>query len=286
MSILGSLSMASSSPGPGDKPASASRVAPAGSPAAVLPVMAHLPKGTVTAEMAIAGGPLEKVRPLGGVRIAEAPAVAAGKVVQPFQPHVFTPVVPTPIVPVAPLFFQKTATRLAQEAIRQLNAADANDVDRALNAIQSRNVPAARVLDYLERKVKIGEVLGNFAAKWSEDTQKDFAEAFPMEVDQLAVMDCVVSIAILNDPDLEEDIRKENTPETTQSELLENRRIVWQYPPPGTPLDPPYLVLVAVEHEDVARADEVVASILDNLVPHRRYKLPKVAVDKLRKLGR
>jgi hypothetical protein len=102
-----------------------------------------------------------------------------------------------------------------------------------------------------------------------------------MTADKLEVMDSIVSLAILNDPDLEGELQAENTPETTEGDLLENRRIVWQYPPPGTPLEPPYLVLVAVEHRDVAQAEEVVQTILGQLVDYQGYKIPKTAAQKL-----
>lgn len=74
----------------------------------------------------------------------------------------------------------------------------------------------------------------------------------------------------------------------TDTDLLENRRIVWQYPAPGTPLDPPYLVLVAVEHQDVSQAEEVVESItaqrvtFRDRISNREFKLPKIAAGKLR----
>ena len=57
----------------------------------------------------------------------------------------------------------------------------------------------------------------------------------------------IVAIAILNEPDLEAELRGENTTVAGPGDLLENRRITWQYPPPGTPLSPPYVVLVAGE---------------------------------------
>jgi hypothetical protein len=182
---------------------------------------------------------------------------------------------PLPLLP-------KTTTQLAQGAITQLNGASPEVLREALQTIRSKNIAAGGLINYLERKVKVGEVLQQLASNWSEETKRDFAEAFQMDAGKLPVMDLIVSIAILNDPDLDEEIRIENTPETTEGDLLENRRIVWQSPPPGTPLDPPYLVLVAVEHEDVAKAEEVVKSILGELVDHQGYKIPRAAAQKLR----
>jgi hypothetical protein len=190
-----------------------------------------------------------------------------------------------PLIPIPTI--SRTTTQLTRVAIDQLEKAQATTIKEALNAIRSRNVPAAGLINYLERKVKIGEVLNEFANRWSDETKQDFSQAFTMESSKLEVMDSIVSIAILNDADLEEELRAENMPETTAADLIENRRIVWQHPEPGTPLEPPYLILVAVEHQDVAQAEEVIQSILGKLVSydHSGYKvkLPKSAVEKLRK---
>jgi hypothetical protein len=86
----------------------------------------------------------------------------------------------------------------------------------------------------------------------------------------------------LNDPDLKGELQAENTAEATEGDLLGNRRIVWQYPPPGTVLQPPYLILVAVERTDTRRAEDVIQSILGDLVDHQGYKIPKAAAQKLR----
>jgi len=271
----------------GESGASTPPQANTGRSSAAQPMVAYLATNVPKSATPVVSGLPAEARSRVGVTATEKPTLAdATTMSRTLERPVLAPVITRPIVPVTPLFVAKTTTRLAQEAIKQLSGTDPNDVDRALNAIQSRNVPAARLVDYLERKVKIGEVLADLAARWTDETKGDFIEAFPMELDQLAVMDCVVSIAILNDPDLEDDIRNENTSETTQSDLLENRRIVWQYPPPGTPLDFSSPVLVAVEHEDVSRAADVIESILGDLVAYRGYKLPKVAVEKLKKLGR
>ena len=190
-----------------------------------------------------------------------------------FRPDIFR--FPLPLI-------QKTTTQLAQGAITQLNGANPEVLREAINTIRSKNIAAGGLINYLERKVKVGEVLQQLAANWSDETKRDFAEAFQMDAGKLPVMDLIVSIAILNDPDLDEEIRIENTPETTEGDLLENRRIVWQYPQPGTPLEPPYVVLVAVEHKDVAKAEDVVKSIFGELVDFEGYKIPKLATQKLR----
>lgn len=199
-----------------------------------------------------------------------------------------SPVSPVYVQPVIPLpTISRTTTQLTQVAIDQLEKVQAATLKEALNAIRSRNIPAAGLINYLERKVKIGEVLNEFANRWSGETKQDFSQAFTMESSKLEVMDSIVSIAILNDADLEEELKAENMPETTAADLIENRRIVWQYPEPGTPLEPPYLILVAVEHQDVAQAEEVIQSILGKLVSydHSGYKvrLPRSAVESLRK---
>jgi hypothetical protein len=176
----------------------------------------------------------------------------------------------------------KTTTQIAQGAIKQLTEATASILREAINTIKNRNVAAGGLMNYLERKVKIGEVLNELAKDWSDDTKQDFAAAFQMDSNKLNIMDCIVSVSILNDPELEEEILIENTPETTDADLLENRRIVWQYPEPGTPLDPPYIVLVAVEHREVAQAEDILRSITEELASYQGYKIPKAAAKKLK----
>lgn len=176
----------------------------------------------------------------------------------------------------------KTTTQIAQGAIKQLTEAQASIIKEAINTIKSRSVAAGGLMNYLERKVRIGEVLNELAKDWSDDTKQDFAAAFQMDSKKLNVMDSIISISILNDPELEEEILIENTPETTDADLLENRLIVWQYPEPGTPLDPPYIVLVAVEHQEVAQAEDILCSITEELVSYQGYKIPKAAAKKLK----
>jgi hypothetical protein len=191
------------------------------------------------------------------------------------KPEILLPFLP-------PLLLPKTTTQLARGAIEHLNTANPATVMEAINTIINKNIAAGGLMNYLERKVKVGEVLNELAKDWADTTKQDFAEAFNMDRNKLEVMDPIVSIAILNDPELEEELRVENTPQTTDKDLLENRRIVWQYPPPGTPLEPPYLILVAVEHQDVVKAEEVLQSILGELMNYQGYKIPKTTVQRLR----
>jgi hypothetical protein len=88
-------------------------------------------------------------------------------------------------------------------------------------------------------------------------------------------MDLIVAIGVLNEADLESELRGENTPQATETDLLENRKITWQYPPPGTILDPPYIVMVAVEQIDTTSADSEVQAILGELVDYKGYKIPR-----------
>lgn len=193
-----------------------------------------------------------------------------------------TPRPPFPPVLLPPLALPKTTSQIAQGAINLLNGASQAVLQEAINTVKNRNIAADNLMNYLERKVIVGEVLNELARDWSDETKQDFAEAFRTTPDKVDVMDAIVSIAILNDPDLKDELIIENTPETTEGDLLENRRVVWQYPPPGTVLQPPYLILLAVEHRDTRRAEEVVQSILGALVDYQGYKVPKSAVQKLR----
>ncbi|MDR5748849.1 hypothetical protein QCE73_37350 [Caballeronia sp. LZ029] len=179
---------------------------------------------------------------------------------------------------------QAPVTTLARGAIAQLNAAAAGILAEAVRTITNQRLTGDTLMDYLERKVRIGEVLGNRAAQWSDTTKADFAGqsgAFQMMPDQLDTMDSIVSIAILNDRSLEADIRGENTKETTPDDLLKNRRIVWQSPPAGTVLSPPYIVVIAVEYQDAAAGESVVSSITDQLGDYQGFKLPKSVIQKL-----
>src|SRR5262245_1153800 len=206
------------------------------------------------------------------------PIVVATPPIMPTPPLVFTP----PIIPSIPFLPpQKTTTQIAQGAISLLSGANQAVVQEAVNTAKNRNVAAGSLMNYLERKVKIGEVLSELAARWSAETRQDFAEAFQMPQDKTDVMDSIVSVAILNDPDLSDELLVENMPDATEGDLLENRRIVWQYPPPGTVLQPPFLVLLAVEHRDTKRAEDVIQSIVGSLVDYQGYKLPRAAVQKL-----
>lgn len=172
---------------------------------------------------------------------------------------------------------EKTATQLANGAIQQLKAINAAVLAEAINTVKNQGISTERLMNYLERRVKIGEVLNEMAKDWDGDTQTDFAQALNMEPKKLEVMDSIVSLAILNDPDLEDDLRIENMDDGDDAALLENRRIVWQYPPPGTPLDPPYLVLVAVEHQDLTEAQETIDDIFEQLTTQDGFKVPRLS---------
>jgi hypothetical protein len=192
-------------------------------------------------------------------------------------PFPFPLPLPLPLPPVVP----KSVTQLAQGAANQLRATEPPILQEAITTIINTSVIANGLMHYLERKVLIGEVLNRLAANWPGEVRQDFAGAFSMGLDRLAVMDTIVSIAVLNDPDLPRELRAENTPAPTQDDLIERRRVVAQYPPAGTPVQPGQLVLVAVEFEETALAEQVVQSIIGDLVDHQGFKLPSVAAQKL-----
>ena len=192
-----------------------------------------------------------------------------------------------PVFELPPLVFQpvnKTTTQIAQGAMGQLRAAAAGVIREAVSNIRNRNIAADQLLNQLERRTRVGEVLNELAADWSAETKQDFAEAFqmPNTADKLPVMDAMVSIAILNDPDLRNELLAENTSDASQQDMLENRRIVWQWPQPGTPFTPPYLIMVAVERQDTTQAQNIVQSIIGDLVDFQGYKIPTAAANKLR----
>ena len=177
----------------------------------------------------------------------------------------------------------KTTTQIAQGAMSQLRAADPAVVREAVSTIKNKNIAAGDLLNYLERRTRVGEVLNELAKDWTDQTVRDFAEAFqmPATTEKLPVMDSIVSVAILNDPDLKNELQAENTIDASQGDLLENRRIVWQWPQPGTPFTPPYLIMVAVERQDTAQAQNIIQSILGDLVDFQGYKIPSAAKQKI-----
>ena len=174
----------------------------------------------------------------------------------------------------------KTTTQIAQGAVKQLRGAGAAVIREAVSTIKNKNITAAGLLNFLERRTRVGEVLNELANDWSAPTKQDFAEAFqmPNTADKLPVMDAMVSISILNDPDLKNELQAENTTSASQADLLENRRIVWQWPQPGTPFTPPYLIMVAVERQDTTQAQNIIQSIMGDLVDFQGFKIPSAAV--------
>jgi hypothetical protein len=220
------------------------------------------------------------VSPATVAAVAAAPMVT-GQVVE------ARPAVVTGVTAVRPEFaralLSTTATQIARGAIKQLNEANAGVVDEAIKTITNRRIDAGRLMDYLERKVKIGQVLNELANDWEDETKEDFAEAFNMAANKLEVMDSTVSIAVLNDPDLDEELMAENLPEVSETDLMQNRRITWQYPPAGTSLTQSGVILVAVEHRDVAQAEKVLESIVGQLTSYQGFKLPKATITRLKR---
>ncbi len=181
------------------------------------------------------------------------------------------------IRPAALFFLPNTTTLLARTAINLLRGASQEQLDEAVQTLTNRSLAAPAVMAHLEQNVHIAEVLEKLAADWSPETVRVFASALQMEPSKIAIMDLIVAIAILNEPDLEAELHGENITDATAGDLMENRRVTWQYPPPGTPLTPPYVVLVAVEQVDTSVADSEVQAILGELVDYRGYKIARRA---------
>ncbi len=175
----------------------------------------------------------------------------------------------------------KTATELARAAVANLSDATKEVLQDAINTLSIKSLKPDGLLDFLERKVRVGEVLNQLARTWSDATAGDFADAFQMDRTKTDVMDALVSIAILNQPHLDQEILAENLPQAAQQDLVDNRVIVDQWPKAGTALTPPYLILVAVEFRDVASAEDVVRSITGGLGEFQGARLPQAAVQKL-----
>lgn len=221
---------------------------------------------------------------------AEAPAPALSAT---FNPRAVTnlglaninirDLVPLPLPPVRPeaVPVRRTFTDLANEAIARLRSAPSDVLNETLRTLQGKAIAGPNLLSWIERKTRVGEVLGGPSSQWSADTITDFAGAFQMDPSRRPVMDLIVAIATLNERELEAELRSENMPDVTAADLLQNRRVVFQYPPPGTELQPPYVILVAVEHQDLQRAADVVASIIGQLVEVQGFRIPRDAAARI-----
>ena len=194
----------------------------------------------------------------------------------PLVPLPFPPPVRPEAVPV-----RRTFTDLANEAIARLRGAPSDALSETIRTLQGKAIPGPNLLSWIERKTRVGEVLGGPSSQWSADTVTDFAAAFQMDPARRPVMDLIVAVATLNERELEAELRSENMPDVTAADLLQNRRVVFQYPPPGTELQPPYVILVAVEHQDLQRAADVVASIMGQLVEVGGFRIPRDAAARL-----
>jgi hypothetical protein len=200
-----------------------------------------------------------------------------------FPPDITLPL-PPPGDPDIPRFSgPQTTTLLVSYAIEYLEGLPAETLRSALSFLQAKpqKVAPAGLFEDLRQRTSFDEVLREKAQGWKQITRQVFAEVFAMPADNLAAMDAIVCIALLNRPDLEQALRAENAAPPTIQQLLENRRIVWQYPPPGTPLTPPYVIVVAVESTDTGPAEDVVSRIMSSLVVvPSGYRLPRLAAEK------
>jgi hypothetical protein len=190
-------------------------------------------------------------------------------------PQVFVPPILTAPAP------QRSVTQLAQDSVAQLRSAARDSLQEAVRTLQAKSIQGKDIMNLLERRTRIGEVLSGSASRWSAETVSDFAAAFQMDATKIGAMDLIVALAALNDPRLESELRSENLPPTTPDEILQNRKVVFQFPPPGTELTPPYVILVAVESQDFSRADDAVNAILGQLVDFQSYKMPRDAAARL-----
>lgn len=179
---------------------------------------------------------------------------------------------------------EQTTTRLVTYAVDYLENLPREPLQSALNFIQAKpgKVRPGELLEDLRQRTSFDEVLREKAEGWKPVTRRVFAEVFAMPADSLASMDAIVAVALLNRPDLEQVLRRENAAPLSLQQLLENRKIVWQYPAPGTPLTPPYVIVVAVESTDTAPAEDIVQRIMSNLVlTPSGFRLPRGAAGKL-----
>ena len=247
------------------------------------------PFGTGTSPFG--GGPLTGV----GLGFDRVPPVVPSPPVAPPAPPPATPPVLTATV-IAPELLAtlsvpprvyvppppKTTTQLARGAISQLSQLAPPQVRRAMNTVVNAGLNGEKLMTHLEQYVRVGEVLNELAARWSEATRTAFISAMRTQADQIDndVMDAIVSLAILGDNDLDPELKLENTPETTAEELT-NRKVVWQSIAPGAALQPPYVIVVAVEYTDVVKAEEAVKAITGGLVMRDGFRMPREIADRV-----
>lgn len=186
-----------------------------------------------------------------------------------------------PRQPVETPLGRRTFTDLAQEAISRLRAASRDQLLEAVRTMQAKAIAPPNLLNWIERKTRIGEVLSAPSSQWSSDTVADFAAAFQMDASRRPIMDLIVAVAILNERELEQELRSENMPSVTVDDLLQNRSIKFQHPPAGTELQPPYIILVAVEYQDLQRAADAVNAILGQLVEAQGFRMPRDAAARI-----
>ena len=133
---------------------------------------------------------------------ATTPAQPLAQPMTAMNPNVIATAVPIrPIIPdlVRPLPFptipifspEKTTTQIAQGAISLLSGANQSIVQEAVNTAKNRNVAAGSLMNYLERKVKIGEVLSELAARFNRYAAS--GEINTLVDDQKLIMDKVAA---------------------------------------------------------------------------------------------
>ena len=191
------------------------------------------------------------------------------------RPGIIPPVAPPVAPPVEGPPADATAMQRARWAIEELRRTSVEEVREAIATLRAKNAPAPSLLDWMERRTRVTEVINVPAARWTPATVGDFASLFQMEESKARIMDEIVAIGILNDPQLAERLRAEAAPAPSGDDMLQRRRVVYQYPPAGTRLEPPYVVLVAVEHQDTRGAEDAVAAIMGQLVDFQGYRLPR-----------
>ncbi|BBH71859.1 hypothetical protein ACTI_85440 [Actinoplanes sp. OR16] len=223
--------------------------------------------------------PIEVTFPTGEIFLPPGKATTAG----PF-PTIPITLPPAERDPDIPRFSgPHTTTLLVEHAIASLDGLPADTIRAALSFVQAKpqKVAPGELFEDLRQRTSFDEVLRERAEGWRPVTRRVFADVFAMPGENLAAMDAIVCIALLNRPDLEQALRAENAVAPTVEQLLENRRILWQYPPSGTPLTPPYVIVVAVESTDTGPAEDVVVRIMSSLVTAASgYRLPRLAAQK------
>lgn len=175
-------------------------------------------------------------------------------------------------------------TDLARKKADSLGKSRPEDLTEAMNAIKNKNIAPGNVFAHLDKNTDVGFELDKEAEDMSDETVNNIATMFGTDPKKKGVINNIISLGLLNAEGVEEAIEEEQLDEPSNEDVLRNRRIIWQHPEPGTVMEPPYLIVVAVEHRDVQKAKDARKDFAGLLIKHRNFKVPTNIATRLPRL--